>query len=170
MRRQRYADQHRDRTRGHEPERHADEERRAQKQDDKQQIDRQHRHLTGEEAAQHVELTQAFGDDARRRALEMTIGQLHQMVNDFGAHQRVEVCASPGRQPAAPHPERKIEGVDAQHGRRQHGHHRHDALQRALPDHAIEHQHHENRRGEAEQVDEQRCHREPGDYRPHARP
>ena len=56
-------------------ERRADREGGDQEEHDEQQVDRQHRHLAGEEAAQHVELAQPLGDDARRRALEMPVGQ-----------------------------------------------------------------------------------------------
>ena len=164
-----HGDQHRDRGGGDDAERDADGEGGAQEQHDEEEIDGQHRHLAGEEAAQHVELAQALGDDARRRALEMTVGKLHQVVHDLGAHQRVEPRAGAGRQPAARHPQRKIERVDAPACRPPAG----PSVgttpwRRAAADHAIEHQHHEERSGEAEQVDEQRRQGELGD-RPAAR-
>jgi hypothetical protein len=96
-------DQHRDRGGGYDAERDADGEGGAQEQHHEDEVDGQHRHLAGQEAAQHVELAQPFGDHARWGAFEMAIRKLHQMVHDFGAHQRIEPGTGAGRQPTARH-------------------------------------------------------------------
>jgi hypothetical protein len=98
---ERHTDQNRNGERRHQAEREADGEGGAEEQHDEGEVDGEHRHLAGEEGAQHVELAQTLGDDAGRRAFEMAVGQLHEMVHDLGAHQHVEPRAGAGRQPAA---------------------------------------------------------------------
>ena len=112
MGRQRHADQHRDGSGRDDAQQRADEEGRGEEQRHEGDIDRQHRHLAGEEVAQHVELAQALGDDARGRALEVPVGKLHQMMQRLAAHQRVEPGAGARRQPAARQTQREVEAVD----------------------------------------------------------
>ena len=167
---ERHADQHGN-GKGHdEAKGRADPERGGQEEHDEQEVDRQHRHLTGEEAAQHIELAQTFGDDTRRRALEMPIGQSHQVMQHLGAHQRIETRAGPGRQPAARDTQTEIGGVGCKHARAEHRHHRPEALGRLAGDHRVDHQHHEERREQAQHVDEERRGGKLEDDRPHTGP
>ena len=157
---QRHADHHRDRQRRDHTQRGTDGERRAEEKHDEGDVDGEHRHLAGEEAAQHVELAQAFGDDARRRPLEVSIGKLHQVMEHFAAHEGVEPGAGSGRHPAARYAKREVERIGDQHADAEHDHDRCGTLRPVSPsvtsDHPVEHQHHEERCSEAEDVDDER--------------
>ena len=170
MGRQRHADQHRD-GRGRDGTQHrADEESGGEEQRHEGDVDRQHRHLAGEEVAQHVELAQALGDDARRRALEVPVGKLHQMMQRLAAHQRVEPGAGARRQPAARQTQREVEAVDQEHAGAQQHHQRGRVGRGRVADHGVQHQHHEERRGQSEHVDDERGCGKLQDDRPHLRP
>ena len=156
---------------GDQAQRRADRESGNQEQHDEQQVDGQNRQLSGEEAAQHVELAQPLGNDARWRALEVPVGQGHQVMQHFGAHQRVEARAGPGRQPATHDAQTEVRGIGEEHAGTQQEQHRRETVRRVIaPDHDVDDQHHEKRREKTEQVDHERRGRELEDDWPHAHP
>ena len=167
MRGERHADQYRNRKQCDGAEQGADGECRRKEQCHEGKIDRERRHLAGEESAQHVELAQSLGNDTRGCALEMPVGELHQVMHDFAAHHGVQARTGLGRQPAAAHAERKVENVGRQHGGAEFRHQQGDRIGATASGQAVQHEHHEERRGEAQQVDRKRCRGKSQDDRPH---